>query len=369
MSTESTESLIICARLDQLRVELASQNVDGILISNQHNRHFFSGFRGSAGFLMISENDAVLATDFRYIEQATLQAPDFKIHRIKARVDWIPKLASDFGIRKLGFEADDLTVSAMDHLQKACNESDGDLKTVELVATNGIGSNIRAIKDEQEILLIQRAVEIGDEAFDEVLENLEPGLTESQVAWQIEMAVRERGAESLSFETIVASGPNGARPHHLAGDAVLTEGQPIVIDMGCRYLGYCSDLTRTIFLGNADDEFKRVYDVVYAAQRTAIEMLEVGMTGADADALSRVVIEEAGYGEAFGHSVGHGVGLEVHENPGVGPTSRNKLIDGMVFTIEPGIYLPGRGGVRIEDMVIFENGKLRVMSQARKRAP
>ncbi len=357
------------SRLDGLRPRLEQEELDGILISNEHNRRYLSGFNGTAGFLLISGDAAVLATDFRYTEQAASQAAGFEIERIRARLDWLPALAEKLGIRKLGFEADDVTVSLHERMQTACSEAAGDGQAVELVATSGIGAELRAVKDDEELALLARAIEIGDEALDEVSDGLEPGLTEAEVAWRIEMAVRERGAEALSFETIVASGPNGARPHHLAGERVLAEGEPIVIDMGCRYEGYCSDLTRTVFLGEADDEFKKVYDVVHAAQRTAIETLEAGMTGAEADALARVVIEESGYGEAFGHSMGHGVGLEVHENPGVGPTSKNELRDGMVFTVEPGVYLTGKGGVRIEDVVVLENGRPRVMSKARKAAP
>lgn len=357
------------SRLDGLRPRLEQQELDGILISNEHNRRYFSGFKGTAGFLVISGDAAVLATDFRYTEQAALQATGFEIERIRARMDWLPALAEKLGLKKLGFEADDVTVSLHQRMQTACSETAGDGEAVELVATSGIGAELRAVKDDGEVALLARAIEIGDEALDEVSDGLEPGLTEAEVAWRIEMAVRERGAEGLSFETIVASGPNGARPHHLAGERVLAEGEPIVIDMGCSYQGYCSDLTRTVFLGEADDEFKKIYDVVHAAQRTAIETLESGMTGAEADALARVVIEESGYGEAFGHSMGHGIGLEVHEDPGVGPTSKNKLRDGMVFTVEPGIYLTGKGGVRIEDVVVLENGRPRVMSKARKTAP
>jgi Xaa-Pro aminopeptidase len=191
-------------------------------------------------------------------------------------------------------------------------------------------------------------------------------MTEAEVAWRIEMAVRSRGAESISFDTIVGSGPNAALPHHRAGDRVLQQREPVVIDMGARYMGYCSDLTRTVVLGQPDETFKKVYDTVLGAQLTAIETVQAGMTGAEADRLARTVIEEAGYGEMFGHSLGHGVGLEVHENPGVGATSSGRLEDGMVFTIEPGIYLSGWGGVRIEDVVVLENGRARVLSRARK---
>ena len=191
-------------------------------------------------------------------------------------------------------------------------------------------------------------------------------MTEEEVAWRIEQAVRRRGAEAISFDTIVGNGPNAARPHHRAGKDVLQEGQTIVIDMGARYQGYCSDLTRTVVLGKPDAQAKKVYDIVFAAQLAAIEMVHAGMTGAECDGIARKVIQEAGYGDAFGHSLGHGVGLEVHESPGVGPNSQGKLENGMVFTIEPGIYITGWGGVRIEDVVTLEGGRARVISKVPK---
>jgi Xaa-Pro aminopeptidase len=178
--------------------------------------------------------------------------------------------------------------------------------------------------------------------------------------------MREAGAEAISFDIIVGAGPNGALPHHRAGETVIGDGEPVVIDMGATYDGYCSDLTRTIFIGEPDDEFRKVYDTVLRAQLEAEERVRPGMTGAETDAISREIISEAGYGDNFGHSLGHGVGLAVHESPGVGPRSQDPLENGMVFTVEPGIYVSGWGGVRIEDMVVLENGRARVLSSAHK---
>jgi Xaa-Pro aminopeptidase len=225
---------------------------------------------------------------------------------------------------------------------------------------------LRALKEPAEVEALQRAVEIADAAFESVSGTIEPGDTEAEVAWRIELAVREQGAESLSFDTIVGSGPNAALPHHRAAARAIQEGEPIVIDMGARFDGYCSDLTRTVVVGRSDGQFQKVYDTVLGAQLTAIESVTSGMTGREADRLARAVIEEAGFGELFGHSLGHGVGLEVHEAPSVAATSEGKLEDGMVFTIEPGVYIPGWGGVRIEDVVILENGRARVLSKAPK---
>jgi len=356
------------ARLSRLRAGFAAREIDGILISESSNRRYLSGFVGTAGYLVISNGSAVLATDSRYVEQAGRQAPDFRVERIKAGLDWLPRLAGELGISKLGFEADHITVTQHGRVRDALKEAPGAGK-LSLVPTSGLTLELRAIKDASEMALLQRAIDIGDEAFDEVSAQIVAGMTEAEVAWKIEMAIRERGAESISFDTIVGAGPNSALPHHRADDTVIRAGQPVVIDMGARYQGYCSDLTRTIVVGNPDAQFKRVYDTVLAAQLTAIEAVVAKMSGADCDKLARSVIEEAGHGDAFGHSLGHGVGLEIHESPGVGPNSKGLLLDGMVFTIEPGIYLPGWGGVRIEDVVVLERGKARVLSHARKHSP
>jgi Xaa-Pro aminopeptidase len=256
-----------------------------------------------------------------------------------------------------------MTVGTLERFKKALDENDA---TPELKPTSGIGVDLRAYKDAGELELLQRAIDIGDQAFEETASRLEVGMTEKEAAWIFEKAVRERGAESISFETIVAIGPNAARPHHATSDSKLVEGQTIVFDCGARYQGYCSDLTRTVVLGQADDEIKRVYDIVLTAQLAAIDMVTSGMTGEDCDAIARKIISEAGHENGFGHSLGHGLGLEVHENPGVGPNAKGKLENGMPFTIEPGIYIPGWGGVRIEDVVVLENDKARVLSHAAK---
>ncbi len=353
-------------RLDNLRAAIDEKGLDGLLISDADNRRYLSGFVGSAGYVFVARDGAVLLTDFRYTEQASEQAPDFRVDRISAKLDWLPGLCAEFGVEKLGFEADDVTVSQFARFKQAFNDKGAE---VSLKSTTGLTLELRAVKDQHELGLLARAIEISDEAFDEVSEEISPGMTEAEVSARVEQAVKSRGAESISFETIVATGPNAARPHHRAGDTVIREGQTIVIDMGARYHGYCSDLTRTIVLGDADDKTKRVYDIVLSAQLAAIELVEAGMTGGETDMLARKVIQETGHGDDFGHSLGHGVGLQVHENPGVGPTSKGELKDGMVFTVEPGIYLPGWGGVRIEDIVVLEQGKARVMSRARKVSP
>jgi Xaa-Pro aminopeptidase len=327
--------------VQKLRERLAKDELDAVFISNGENRRYVSGFVSSAGYLLVTQTEAIICTDFRYTELAAQQAPGWRIDRIGGKPDWLAKLVNELEIKTLGFEADDMTVDTLERFKKALKENDAE---PELQPTTGVGVDLRAYKDSGELDLLQRAIDIGDQAFEETAALLEVGITEKEAAWVFEKAVRERGAESISFETIVAIGPNAARPHHATSDSKLTEGQTIVFDCGSRYQGYCSDLTRTIVLGDADDEIKRVYDIVLTAQLAAIDMVRAGMTGEECDAIARTIITEAGHENDFGHSLGHGLGLEVHENPGVGPNAKGKLENGMPFTIEPGIYIPGWGG-------------------------
>ena len=352
------------SRIAGIRSVIEESDIDGILISDSHNRRYLSGFIGSAGYLVITETDAVLATDFRYTEQAAGQATGFTVSQIQGRLrDWFPKLLNELEISKIGFEADNITVSALTMFKDALREGDADIC---MTPKSGDTAKLRALKDPEEVALLQKAIDIGDAAFEETAAKLVPGMTERDAAWEFEKSIRERGAECLSFETIVATGPNAARPHHQTGVTELGEGETIVFDCGATYRGYCSDLTRTVVLGDADDEVAKVYGIVLEAQETAIQQIEAGMTGSAADAVARKIIADAGYADNFGHSLGHGLGLQVHEEPNVGPRGETVLEEGMPFTIEPGIYIPGWGGVRIEDVVLLENGKPRVLSHAAK---
>ena len=354
-------------KLDNLRQKFDQDDLglDAILISSPENRRYMSGFTGSAGWLLISRDDATLATDFRYVEQAGKQSPDFRIHRTAPGLGWFPEWTAERNVKRIGFESDDVTISLHNAFRKAADESET-TNHPELVPTSGIVEQLRVYKDADELALLAKAIEIADEAIDEVAPRIEPGITEEAVAWELEKAMRERGAEMISFDTIVGAGANGALPHHRADDTVIKRNDAIVIDMGAKYEGYCSDLTRTIFVGEPDAKFRRIYDIVLQAQLAAEEQVRAGMTGEEADAIARDIIAEAGHGDDFGHSLGHGVGLAVHEFPRLGPRAEDTLQDGMVFTIEPGIYLPGWGGVRIEDIVVMENGRARVISKAKK---
>lgn len=352
-------------RLEKLRQRMEKDNLQGVLISNSENRRYLSGFAGSAGYLLITQKDAFLATDFRYIEQAGQQAPDYEIERTVGRFDWFPKLVKKTDVSKIGFEATDVTVSHHSALVKELDES-GLSETVSLTEMANLVSELRITKYEEEMDCLLRAIEITDRAFEEIAPTIESGVTEAEVAWALEKSMRGQGADGLAFETIVGTGPNGALPHHIADDTVIADGDSVVVDMGAKYEGYCADLTRTVVVGDPDERFLEVYGTVLEAQISAEEMVESGMTGAEVDAISRDIIGRAGHWDEFGHSLGHGVGLAVHESPTVGPGSSNILEDGMVFTIEPGIYLPGWGGVRIEDIVMLQNGRACVLSKASK---
>ena len=238
--------------------------------------------------------------------------------------------------------------------------------SLQLIPIEELVESLRTVKYAEEIEFIKQAVEITDRAFEYIVHTIRPGMTELEVAWQLERYQRENGSQSMPFEIIVASGPNSALPHAKPTEREIQSGEPIVIDMGTRVGHYCSDFTRTLCLGTPDDTYKKVYDIVLAAQLAAIALIKGGITGKEADGYARTVISEAGYGDEFGHSLGHGTGLAAHENPRVGPNSEDILSDGMVFSIEPGIYIPGWGGVRIEDLAVIENGIINVLSKGRK---
>ncbi|MFC1958647.1 M24 family metallopeptidase [Chloroflexota bacterium] len=357
-------SLNTANRLKRLHQSLAEKELDGIFISQPENRYYLSGFDGSAGYLLITPQNTILATDFRYIEQVKAQAPGYQIFLISGNVpDWFPELVAELNLSRLGFEAGDITFTIYRQLSETLKKIQSKLK---LVPVDGLVESLRAVKETEEIELIARAAEITDRAFEDIEDMIRVGMTEMEVAWALEKFHREHGSQTLPFDIIVASGPNSALPHAKPSQRQIGSGEPIVIDMGARVGGYCSDFTRTLCLGVPDDTFKKVYDTVLGAQLAAIALIKEGMSGQEADSFARTVIAETGYAEAFGHSLGHGIGLAEHEQPRLGPNSTELLTSGMVFSIEPGIYLPGWGGVRIEDLAVMENGEIRVLSKGKK---
>jgi len=351
-------------RLRKLRMSIAKKGLDALLLSQPENLRYLSGFTGSSGWLLISGQNSILATDFRYVEQAKGESPDFEIIQTKQELcGWLPGLVSDLGWHKLGFEANFISYESSHKLSEAIETKQVNL---DLVPTTGIVEQLRSIKEPEELEFITKALELADAAFEQAKAIIRPGITEKEAAWEIEKFLRQEGSEGMPFEIIVASGPNSALPHARPAEKIICSGEPVLIDMGARISGYCSDFSRTLFLGETDKSLQEIYNIVLKAQTAAIKGIESGMDASQADRLARSVVEQAGYGDAFGHGLGHGVGLAVHEFPTLGPSSSDSLADGMVFTIEPGIYLAGKGGVRIEDMVVLKNGKAKVLSKAKR---
>ncbi len=351
-------------RLDALRPSLDEHELDALLISGAANRRWLSGFTGSAGMVLLGRDHAHLITDSRYYEQVRRQAPDFELVEAGYQtVERLGELLEELGAERVGFEATQTTVDQLDRYREK-------LPDIDWQSTKGLLSGLRAIKTADEIERIRRAVALADRAMELAYERARPGMTERELAWQLEVFMREQGAEAVAFDIIVAAGENGALPHHLPGDKIIEAGEPIVIDMGARLDGYNSDVTRSFSIGPArDPDYLAVWDIVDRANRAAADGLRAGRTGPEVDSLARDMIEAAGYEENFGHSLGHGVGLEVHEMPKLSQLAGDRpLAPGMVATIEPGIYLPGRFGVRIEDIAVVREDGAEILTQVAKFA-
>lgn len=350
------------SRLAAVRDLLDDVGADAFLVTHPDNRRYLSGFTGSAGALLITATRALLATDFRYYEQVGIEAPLFELVRVPAQLtDVLPHVLGDAGVRKLAFEADQVCVADMQSWMRAT-------EGVEWMPTQGRLIDLRGVKDEGEVALLRSAIALGDAALAAALAEARPGMSERELAWAIESYIRTHGGDAVAFDLIVACGPNGARPHARATDAPLVAGEPIVIDMGAMVGGYRSDLTRTVCLGQPADaeRFWQVYNTVLRAQMAAEAALQPELSGVAADAVARDVIADAGFGDYFGHGLGHGVGLAIHEQPRLGRLSRDTLAPGHVVTVEPGIYLPGWGGVRIEDVVLITANGAEVITRAPK---
>jgi Xaa-Pro aminopeptidase len=349
-------------RLQKLRITLSDKNLEAILISQPENRHYLSNFTGSAGYLLITQTKHILATDFRYVEQAKRQAADYQLFQLSGDLSaWFPGMVEGLNLKEIGFEADSITCSLYQRLSVILTSLN-----VKMTPTSGLVENIRMFKEPAEITLINNAIDLSDAAVKYAEGILYKGMPETELAWEIERYMREHGSQSMPFEVIVAAGCNSALPHAQPCNRPIEEGEPIVIDIGARVEGYVSDLTRTLCLGKPDDHFNRIYNIVLNAQLAAENEIRSGINGSEADGVARRIIEEAGYGANFGHGLGHGLGLVAHESPRLGSNSKDILNNSMVFTIEPGIYLPDWGGVRIEDTVLLENDKIKVLSQAKK---
>lgn len=337
-------------KLTKLRKLLVEKELDALFVTSGYNRRYMTGFTGTAGVAIISNDDAVFITDFRYMEQAADQIKDFRIvQHEKTIIEEVAQQVEQMKVQRLGFEKEDLTFG-MYELYKS-------KVTAELIPTAGLVEKLRIIKTPEELEVLKQAAKIADDAFTHICGFIKAGMTELEVANELEFFMRKQGATSSSFDTIVASGIRGALPHGVATDKKIETGELVTLDYGALYNGYISDITRTVAVGEPSEKMREIYEITLTAQKLAVEGIKPGMTGIQADAIARDYIASKGYGDAFGHSTGHGIGLEVHEAPGLSFRSETVLEPNMTVTAEPGIYLPGIGGVRIEDdLVITENG-------------
>ena len=362
MNPDSPHPIATRSRVARLRDKLAPHDLDAFLVLIEANRRYLSGYTGedgqfdeTAGALLITGKHCILATDSRYDLQARQEAPEFEIvcYR-KSLYDELPRLFTRVNARRVGFESARLTVKhhqdLIDRLQKA-------EIPVRMIATDDQVEALRRSKDLQEMAITQKAVQCAETAFRQLTEWMRPGMTERAVARKLEDLMREAGAESASFPIIVAAGPNGAKPHAVPGKRPIEAGEPILLDWGARVNGYCSDISRTVIFGSPDTQFNKIYTTVREAQAAAIAAIRPGACGQAVDRVARQVIENAGFGDHFGHSLGHGTGLCIHEAPRLSPHSDDTLTPGMIVTVEPGIYLPDWGGIRLENQVVVtENG-------------
>ncbi|MDY0408412.1 Xaa-Pro peptidase family protein [Virgibacillus soli] len=347
-------------KLNLLRQALVEQKLDALIITNPFNRRYMTGFTGTAGVAIVSEKAAIFITDFRYTSQATTQVKDFTIVEHKQGLEQeVSNQLKEIHAKRIGFEKHDMSFATYEQYQ--------DVIDGQLIPTSELVERLRMIKSDEELLVMKKAAEIADAAFEHIQGFIKPGVREIEVSNELEFYMRKLGATSSSFDTIVASGFRSALPHGVASEKEIQNGELVTLDYGALYNGYCSDITRTVAVGEISEELRTIYNTVLEAQLIGVNGIKPGMTGKEADALTRDYITKAGYGQYFGHSTGHGLGMEVHEAPGLSYRSDVKLEVGMVVTVEPGIYIPRVGGCRIEDdIVITKDGNERLTTSSKE---
>lgn len=347
-------------KITKLRELLREQKLDAILITSPINLRYMTGFTGTAGVAIVSLHDTRFITDFRYIEQATEQAKNFTIIEHKGAIEnEIKNQMSSLSLKNVGFEKNDVTYATFERYERELE--------VSLMPIAGLIEELRLVKTADELRIMKTAGEIADAAYEHIQTYIKPGVKEIEIANELEFFMRKSGATSSSFDIIVASGYRSALPHGVASEKEIQTGELVTMDYGALYQGYCSDITRTVAVGQVSNELKTIYDIVLEAQVRGVHGIKPGMTGKEADALTRDYITEKGYGKHFGHSTGHGLGLEVHEEPRLSHLSESVLAPGMVVTVEPGIYVPSIGGCRIEDdIVITESGNERLTNSTKE---
>ncbi|MCR4434253.1 MAG: aminopeptidase P family protein [Clostridiales bacterium] len=351
---------IIENRLARFRAKLAEKGMDAALITKRESYIYLSGFTGTSAYLVITRDQAVLVTDFRYRQQASEQAPMYKIVQYQGSLlAELNAVIKDMNVHNVGFEDRHMTYSYY-------NECKNNLEIKELVPLGDMVESLRMVKDACEIESIKKAVKIADDAFTHILGFIKPGRTEMEVAAELEYFMKTKGASGASFETIVASGTRASMPHGVASGKKLEMGDVITLDFGALYEQYCSDMTRTVFLGDPGAKMKEIYGIVLEAQLEAEKGAKKGMTGKEIDSIARSIISDRGFGNQFGHGLGHGVGLEIHEEPRFSPSGKFVMENNMVVTVEPGIYIEGLGGVRIEDIIVISDDKPQILTGSTK---
>jgi len=352
-------------RWEKLERKLREERISALGIINIENNNFanqyyISGFTGSWGTIIFGPGHRILITDSRYYQQAKKQVPDFRIIlQENSMLDTLISVLKEESISKLGLEEESVSYKVYRELKRK-------LYFLRLIPVKGWVENLRTIKEEKEIRLLRQAAKIADETFCEILSFLTPNRSEREIAWEIEAGLRRRGAEKAAFDIIVASGTRSSLPHGIATDKKIRAGNIVKMDFGARVDGYHSDLTRTVVVGKGTRRFRKIYQVIKEAQERVISRMRAGMKFLEADALAREHIRAQGYDKYFGHGLGHGVGLSPHELPAISWRSRGKLEAGMVVTVEPGIYIPGWGGIRIEDMVVIHEDGTELLTRAPK---
>jgi Xaa-Pro aminopeptidase len=347
-------------RLKRLRAGLAAKKLDAFLVTDLKNIRYLTGFTGSSAYAIVSAGKAFFLTDPRYTAQAREEVEGFRVRIFKKALDTIAQTVSEMKAGVIGFESGSLSFDNYSKLKKALRAKSA------LKPFPALVSGLRSVKDPFEIERISEAARLLDRGFTYAMKAVKPGAVESEAAYSIETFFRKKGAEALAFDTIIASGERGALPHGKASEKRIKKGELVVVDMGALLNGYNSDETRTFVTGRPTPKQKEVYGVVRDAQAAAIEAVRPGVKASAVDLAARGVIDKAGYGKYFGHGTGHGVGLDIHEGPGLGPNSPELLEEGMVITVEPGIYIPGWGGVRIEDMVLVTKNGARLLTSTNR---
>lgn len=345
--------------LKRIREKMAQYEVDGFLVTDVLNIRYISGFTGSSATLLITDSNAFFLSDFRYEQQANDEVDDFEIIIYKQSIylqDTVNQLICNQSIKNLGFEADTLPYDKF----IALNES----ASVEFIPTTAFFSEFRARKSEDELLKIKKAAEITDKAYKEILKFIKPGKSELEVANELDYILKALGSDFVSRSMTVASGARSALPHGRPSDKIIGENEVVILDFGAIFKGYHSDMTRTVMLGTPDKKLYEIYNIVHEALIYSQNNIKAGMDGQEVDFLVRKYINEKGYGEYFGHGSGHGIGLAIHEDPFFSPVSNHQLLENMVITIEPGIYLPNIGGVRIENNLVIKNKEHEIITKS-----